>query len=339
MSFSLCQTKFMMARLVGSALVCVSATLLVLPVGAAPAGQRQISLPAGIVPVDGEYRCNKDDMPMVLVPAGEFVMGSSNGSYDERPVHKVYLDAFLADKHEVTNAQFARFVSLSGYRPQGPWRRAFVAGCADQPVRFVTWYDAQAYARWAGRQLPSEAQWEKAAAGPSGLTYPWGKQWQDRLSCVGRVAPEQKAITVDQSLPFVPNQLRSNTTSRYAGPVAVGSFPKGASSYGCLDMAGNVWEWVADWYDRYFYVNLTGVARNPTGPSDGAAPEQRFVKTGTAAGNERSTRKAIRGGSFTSRPDDARCARRMWGNPRYWFNDTGFRCAVVLDGKKGPGGN
>lgn len=243
-------------------------------------------------------------MPMVLVPAGEFVMGSNSGCYDERPAHKVDLDTFLIDKHEVTNAQFERFVKSAGYHPQGPWRRGFGPGAANCPVRFVTWYDAGAYARWAGRRLPTEAQWEKAASGGQGLTYPWGAEWKNGVSRAGADVE--------------------------AGPVPVGSFPGGASRYGCLDMAGNVWEWVADWYDRYYYESSPATTRNPAGPPDGAPPEERFVKSKTAAGNERSTRKVIRGGGWAGGSDNARCARRMWANPRYWLNDTGFRCAVTL---------
>jgi len=265
------------------------------------------TLPEGVVVQNGKYVSESDGMELVLVPAGAFLMGSTDGHFSERPAHQVYLDAYLIDVHEVTNGQFEKFVADSDYQPQGPWRRGYGAGQADYPVRFVTWYDAKAYADWAGRELPSEAMWEKAARGESGLVYPWGSAWKLRVARVD--------LDVD------------------AGPGKVGSFPAGASPYGCLDMAGNVWEWVADWYDRFYYERFRGelLARNPQGPRDAAPPEERFVKTNTAGGNERSTRKVIRGGGWVkSGTENSRCAKRSWGNPRYWLNDTGFRCAISL---------
>jgi len=266
-----------------------------------------VRLPPGIRRADGKYFSEKDGMQLVFVPAGKFRRGSPTGNYNERPAHEVYVDAFLIDVHEVTNAQFKRFVQDSGYRPKGPWKRGYGPGQHDYPVRFVTWHDAKAYAKWAGRDLPTEAMWEKAARGESGFIYPWGHQWK------------KGAARVDLDVS--------------AGPCAVGSFPQGASPYGCLDMGGNVWEWVNDWYDRYYYENFQGdvPARNPQGPPDGAPPEPRFVKSNTAGGNERSTRKVIRGGGWVkSGKENLRCAKRSWGNPRYWLNDTGFRCAISL---------
>ena len=291
-------------RLLIPALACFSFCLW-LCLGAAKVLAGEPLLPPGIVRSSGQYVCLKDDMPMVMVPGGEFVMGSAGGCYDECPAHRVRLDPFLIDKHEVTNKQFERFIKSSGYHAQGPWRRGYGAGQADYPCRFVTWFDAKAYAAWAGRHLPSEAQWEMAARGARNYTYPWGMVFQPGLSQSGKEVS--------------------------AGPAAVCSFPKGESPYGCLDMAGNVWEWVNDWYDRYYYQSFKTVAINPTGPPDGAAPEERFVKTKTAAGNERSTLKVIRGGGWSGSIDNARCARRMWGNPAYWLNDTGFRLAGSLE--------
>ena len=266
-----------------------------------------LRLPAGVTGQGDRIVSERDGMPLVYVPAGPFIMGSADGNFDERPPHNVHVDAFLIDVHEVTNAQFERFVKESGYQPKGPWQRGFEAGQEDYPVRFVTWHDAMAYAQWAGRTLPTEAMWEKAARGQESLLYPWGNRFDSGLA----------RVDLDTD----------------AGPAAVGSFPQGASPYGCLDMAGNVWEWVNDWYDRHYYENFASqeVVRNPTGPEDGAPPEKRFVDSGTAAGNERSTRKVIRGGGWVrSGQENARCAKRTWGNPRYWLNDTGFRCAIPL---------
>jgi formylglycine-generating enzyme required for sulfatase activity len=246
-------------------------------------------------------------MRMVLVPGGPFFMGSDRGSHDERPRHQVEIGAFLIDVHEVTNAQFSRFVQSTGHETVGPWRRGFGPGQDQLPVRFVTWHDARDYAAWAGRRLPTEAQWEKAARGESGRTYPWGDSFEPERACIDREVA--------------------------AGPMPVGSFASGASPSGCLDLCGNVWEWVADWYDRCAYESRSKrpALRDPTGPADGEPPEPRFVASGTAGGNERSTRKVIRGGGWVSPGwDTGRTSRRSWGNPGYWFNDTGFRCVIPL---------
>ena len=264
------------------------------------------ALPSGIAVRDGKLIADKDGMEMVVVHRGAFVMGRDDGNHDERPAHEVRLDDFLIDRHEVTNAQYERFERQSGHRSKGPWRRGFAgAAQANHPVRFVTWHDALAYAKWAGRALPTEAQWEKAARGSKGALYPWGSAWQADRS--------RSEAEVDE------------------GPTAVGSFPQGASPYGAVDMAGNVWEWVADWYDRRAYQNPQRERVDPRGPADGAPPERMFRDSGTAAGNERSTRKVIRGGGWVrGGRENSRTSKRFWGNPSYWFNDTGFRCALPL---------
>lgn len=264
-------------------------------------------LPPGIVRDAGGYRSERDGMELVLVPAREFRLGSDDGAFDERPAHAVALSAYLLDRTEVSNAQFERFVRAGTYRPQGPWRRGAGPGLERHPVRFVTWYDASAYAAWAGRRLPTEAQWERAARGLDGRRYPWGSAWRG------------DAAVADLPLD--------------AGPLAVGSRPLGASPVGALDLAGNVWEWTADWYDRRAYEARAGrePVLNPTGPADGAPPEERFVKTGTAGGNERSTRKVVKGGAwFAGGAETTRASKRVALDPRAWFNDTGFRCAVPM---------
>ena len=267
----------------------------------------QDGLPPGIIQQDKGLIAVKDQMPMVRIAAGPLQMGSMNGAHDEKPLHSVILSAYLIDQHEVANAQFARFVAESHYQPQGPYMRGFTKGTEQMPVRFVTWHDAAAYARWAGRTLPTEAQWERAAKGPKSLTYPWGDAYQAGLARLGGAVAD--------------------------GPIAVGSLLQGASAEGCLDMAGNVWEWVADWYDRYGYAAVAANTLNPSGPADGTPPEERFRKNSTASGNERSTLKVIRGGAWSSRPDMARAAVRMWSSPEHWLNDTGFRCALPLEKK------
>ena len=330
----------------------------------------------------------RDDM--VLVPAGEFLMGSNEGNADEAPAHRVFLNAYYIDRYEVTNAAFAEFVRASeGFDSiEGSWFRHSVEGCLDligryearygvalggfdwqrgkddhdrqsrfravavwraafsalqvslgerlklaegervarlvseppvrelierqatMPVRGVTWRDATAYARWAGKRLPSEAEWEKAARGTDSRLYPWGATWDPRRCRAGR--------DVD------------------AGPASVGEYPEGRSPYGCLDMAGNVWEWVADWYGESYYVSSEN-AVNPRGPDglpDGRLPgPSRDVNLlrSTLQGRESDTRKVIRGGSWAGPEPQARfnlrSTRRLWSNPAYWHPDVGFRCA------------
>ncbi|MDA0708881.1 MAG: SUMF1/EgtB/PvdO family nonheme iron enzyme [bacterium] len=181
----------------------------------------------------------------VLVPAGPFKMGSQEGSTNERPVHQVTLDAFYIDRFEVTNALYFAYVEAMGEGlPQ--FGRESAYNQAAQPVVGVSWSGAEAYCIWAGMQLPTEAQWEKAAGGLDGRKYPWGNE--------------------------NPTVLFGNF-GRGVGPAPVGSYPAGASPYGAEDMAGNVWEWTVDQYEHIFYdrspevnpVNL-GESGLETGP-------------------------------------------------------------------------
>jgi len=177
---------------------------------------------------------------MVYVPAGEFIMGDDQGPDDCRPAHRVYVDAFLIDKYEVTNRQYRRFMEATGYGPPGGFYDPRLRD-DDQPVVGVTWYEAVAFASWVGKRLPTEAEWEKAARGGQGFLYPWGNAWKaDRcnssLAGLGVTAP-------------------------------VGSFPLGAGPYGIFDLAGNASEWCADWYDAFYYEYSP--ERNPQGPNYG----------------------------------------------------------------------
>ncbi len=197
---------------------------------------------------------------------------------------------------------------------QDPAVRGLVAAQAQLPVRSVSWRDAAAFASWCGKRLPTEAEWEKAARGGEARRYPWGAEWE----------PTRARVGLDWQ----------------AGPAPVGSYPAGASVYGCEDMAGNVWEWCADWYGPATYTQ-TARERNPTGhvglPNgelpgpDPAAPLFRANRQG----RETDTRKVLRGGcwaggSLGQAAFNARGARRLWANPGYWQPDTGFRCVQDL---------
>jgi formylglycine-generating enzyme required for sulfatase activity len=211
----------------------------------------------------------EDRGDMVLVAAGEFWMGSDDGDERSRPRRRVHLDGYYLDRYEVTNAQFKAFVQAQGYTRQEVWnpagwqwrmKRSSLAGPryasepkwndARQPVVGVSWYEADAYCRFAGKRLPTEAEWEKAARGTEGRRYPWG-------------------------LLFEPG--RANTDeARIGRTAAVGSYATGVSPYGVHDLVGNAAEWVADRYRRDYY--RTAPERNPTGPTVG---DDRVVRGGS----------------------------------------------------------
>jgi formylglycine-generating enzyme required for sulfatase activity len=225
----------------------------------------------------------KDGAPMVLVPAGEFTMGSPQGDDDEQPVHRVFLDSFYLDTFEVTNGRFAKFVAAIQSEP--PWGFAdqdTPVLHAEQPVRWVTWLEAQGYCLWAGKRLPTEAEWEKAARGTDGRTYPWGPEPPTPAHAVFGL--KEGAETV----------------------APIGDREKGISPYGVHDLAGNLYEWVTDWYDDAFYTPQPTV--NPRGPAEG-------------------TTKVQRGGSYINSPYRLRATFRTKGDPTEHDPHVGFRCA------------
>jgi formylglycine-generating enzyme required for sulfatase activity len=218
-----------------------------------------------------------DEMVMVYVQGGKFEMGSAEGNDDERPVHTVALDAFWIDRTEVTNAQYALCVG-DGICDEASFVNDADLNGDDYPVVGVSWYDADTYCEWVDARLPTEAEWEYAARGPEGHIYPWGDEdptcdLAQYGECSGRTVP-------------------------------VGSLPDGASWCGALDLAGNVWEWVADWYGDY----PSGVLTNPTGPSSGEW-------------------RVLRGGSWYNDPEDVRGAFRVRYLPGTRLGSLGFRCA------------
>lgn len=231
-----------------------------------------------------------DNMVLVCVPAGEFLIGASdmdvNSQSNEKPQHKVVLSAYWIDQTEVTNSQYQRcvqagkcnnpFESSSNNQPAYFGNSQF----ANYPVIHITWEYAKAYCAWAGRRMPSEAEWEKAARGPSGAIYPWGN--------------------------LAPNESLANY---YQGKIKdtspVGAFPKGASPYGALDMAGNVMEWMADWYSETYYQSSP--LSNPIGPSSGQY-------------------RAVRGGALNYGPEFVRVSSRLYYLPIARLGYVGFRC-------------
>jgi formylglycine-generating enzyme required for sulfatase activity len=224
----------------------------------------------------------KDGMTLVCVPAGEFTMGSQNGSDDEQPVHAVTLDAYWIDQTEVTNAMVRKCVRAKQCsHPDGdPY---YISSTTRQhPVAHVSWEDANAYCTWVGRRLPTEAEWEKAARGVDGRTYPWGDQ--------------------------TPDCTLANYGGCFGQKSAVGSYPAGASPYNALDMAGNVWEWVADWYGADYYTSQLEW-NNPLGPATGDAHSMRG---GFWSGDEAFMRASVRSRHISSDRYDYIGFRCVW---------------------------
>ncbi|MBC8231917.1 formylglycine-generating enzyme family protein [bacterium] len=309
----------------------------------------------------------KDKAEMILIPAGEFLMGSTKKEArdteekwglkeglleSETPQHIVYLDAFYIDKYEVTNAQYQKFVDETGHRvPAVPTKEEVIAafqserselgeeseeisdlqinatiqeltktlspwawkdgtyppGKSHHPVVLVNWYDAQAYANWAGKRLPTEAEWEKAARGTDGRFYPWGNDWDGtRCNSAERIA-QKPLLTLQAALRWFDDEWKTlapikrsqNTT------VPVGSYRKGRSSYGVHDMAGNVFEWCADWYDKDYHSHSP--KQNPPGPKNGNT-------------------RVLRGGSWNYPGFKLRSTYRNRHAPSIGGSPNGFRC-------------
>jgi iron(II)-dependent oxidoreductase len=222
-----------------------------------------------------------DGAEMVVLPAGTFTMGSERGHRDEQPPHKVTLSSFAVYKYEVTNEQYEAFCKATGHR-----KPAFSENSKfnqpKQPVVGVTWDDAVAYAKWAGTRLPTEAEWEYAARGTDGRLYPWGNERARR-------------------------RAHSDQNPQSDSTAVVGTYPDGVSPFGCHDMAGNAWEWVADYYAYDYYSRSP--EKDPRGPEQGV-------------------RRVLRGGSWAF-PSELRATYRFYEKPDFSVNWVGFRCVSV----------
>ena len=265
-------------------------------------------------PVDVQTQtAGPDAMEMVLVPAGEFTMGSQPNNADpydsEMPAHKVYLDTFWIDRTEVTNGQYALCVeagacqaptAYGALRPNSRTRPDYYGNSVytQYPVVYVDWDAAVAYCTWAGRRLPTEAEWEKAARGTDQRWFPWGNK-----NVSGKFLN-----LADRGTGYYYSYNLVDDGYRDTSPV--GNYPAGASPYGAYDMAGNVLEWTADWFsDSYYSVSP---AENPTGPESG-------------------TLKVLRGGSLNSGNWSIRSTTRFYLGPEYAYSYIGFRCAASAD--------
>ena len=249
---------------------------------------------------------------MVLIPAGEFEMGSEDAEAfpNEQPIHTVYVDAFYMDTHEVTNLDYQKFVLANPQWQKSRIPRAlhhgnylthwtgnnYPTGKANHPVTYVSWYAAVAYAKWAGKRLPTEAEWEKAArGGKEGLKYPWGN-------------------TISSG--------RANYDGHVGDTTAVGKYsPNG---YGLYDMTGNVWEWCLDAYDENFY--FSSPPRNPLSDVNTSFNANLIIDDYT---NVKSYR-VLRGGSWFRPARNVRVAFRTAHTPTYTGSGIGFRCAMTV---------
>jgi serine/threonine-protein kinase len=227
-----------------------------------------------------------DGMTMVYVPNGIFSMGS-NSFINAQPEHTVYLDAFWIDLTEVTNAMYAKCASAGVCQTPSSnssnTRSTYYSNSeyANYPVINVTWYNAQAFCTWVNSRLPTEAEWEKAARGTDGQTFPWGNNLP--TSSLANFSP---GVVIDTA--------------------TVGSYPSGASPYGALDLAGNVWEWVNDWYGETYYIQSP--SNNPQGPDSGIF-------------------RVLRGGSWSVSEGGILSANRFWASPGRTLDEVGFRCS------------
>lgn len=251
---------------------------------------------SGDVQTENKFINPKDGKEMILIPAGEFAVGSNDGWDDEKPLHKVYLDAFYISRYPVTNAEYKKFVDATNHAvpfDDTDWfavlykwdkkNRTHPKDRADHPVVLVNWNDAVAYCEWAGGHLPTEAEWEKTASWDEAIkekrSHPWGNGFDS-----------SKCNTEEYGF------IGTTPVSKFA--------PQGDSAYGISDMLGNVWEWCADWYEASYYQHSP--TQNPQGPTSGQF-------------------RVMRGGSWRVDTFFTRCAQRGHCCPETRGSTLGFR--------------
>jgi formylglycine-generating enzyme required for sulfatase activity len=254
---------------------------------------------------------------MVHIPSGKFIMGidkvtspsikgaklkpwSREAFHDEGPAHLVELSSYKIDKYEVSNAEYTEFMKATKHAAPAYWDDPRL-NKPNQPVVGVNYFDAKAFCEWKGKRLPTEAEWENAARGPEGLRYPWGDELNPKLA---------------------------NYAKNHPATMPVDSLAEGASPYGVHHMAGNVFEWVSDWYDPRFYEKGT-VVLNPTGP------EKPVWLGGTGLYVDRLTigeKRVIRGGSWVALESSMTTTHRFWNHPlnNSYGVGLGFRCAKTV---------
>lgn len=238
-------------------------------------------------PAQTQQAIDSSEDRMVEIPAGEFILGSNEGGYNEKPQHISRLDSYWIDRYEVTYQQYMEFVEKTGHRQPGPpsryARKLEALRGLNQPVTYVSWSDSLAYCEWKGKRLPTEREWEKAMRGSDGRTWPWG-----------------------EGLEGFPANFNGEADG-YEVTAPVGTFPQDKSMYGVYDGAGNVMEWVDDWYIEDTYArDMNPVIRRPKSVS---------------------TYKTMRGGGYTSQGVDLRITNRSFIVPDFRDETIGFRCA------------
>ena len=258
------------------------------------------------VAVQQKIHFKTDGAVMHLIPTGEFEMGDhfGEGQSDERPVHTVYLDAFYMDEAEVTNAMYKTFTEATGHRAPFHWNNPLGVGHLSKPhfpVTYVSWHDAMAYAKWAGKRLPTEAEWEYAArGGQAGQQYPWGNE-----------------ISHDHA-----NYSGEGERDRWYWPAPVKRFPR--NDYGLYDMAGNVWEWCLDEYDKDFYA--TSSRNNPVAGGLVPLTDDDFRNL--------TSHRVWRGGAWDASAKSITVSNRFKAAPHGRFLKTGFRCVFPVKSQR-----
>jgi formylglycine-generating enzyme required for sulfatase activity len=259
----------------------------------------------GVVTIEVTTPTDKQHQ-MVLVPEGEFSMGSELGDTDESPVHTVFLDSYYIDKYEVTNGLYQEFALATG-RTQTSTTNDDRFNGTQKPVASVSWFDADAYCKWINGRLPTEAEWEKAARGTGGRKYPWGGEWDSRRANIWVSGdPYGNSAT--------PESWATTPIGYYDGTNRDGyQTLDGGSPYGAHDMVGNVWEWCADWYDGSYYAKSS--LRNPTGSLSG---DWHVLRGNSWSDGDGST-------------GDVGASDRRAEDPSYAYYNVGFRCVAGID--------